>query len=211
MNAAHEVFSVANDKELIKGCPEYDKKAKAQTLIALYSIIPGYWFTVAFIDIMGRFAIQLMGFFFMTMFMFAIAIPYHHRTVKENNIGFVVIYSLAFFFVNFGPNDTTFVMPAEIFLARLRPTCHGISAATRKAGAIVGALDPKKTDAGYPTGIDVKNSLIMLGCINFLGMLFTFCVPKPKGKSLEELSGENEDDSGMLSEQQANSSRTGTV
>ncbi|KAI8003446.1 putative inorganic phosphate transporter 1-5 [Camellia lanceoleosa] len=71
--------------------------------------------------------------------------------------------------------------------------------------------DSKKTDAGYPAGIAVKNSLIVLGCINFLGMLFTFCVPEPKGKSLEELSGENEDDSGVPSEQQADSSRTGTV
>uniref|UniRef100_A0A7N0UEC7 Major facilitator superfamily (MFS) profile domain-containing protein n=1 Tax=Kalanchoe fedtschenkoi TaxID=63787 RepID=A0A7N0UEC7_KALFE len=29
--------------------------------------------------------------------------------------------------------------------------------------------------------------------INFLGMLFTFCVPEPNGKSLEELSGETEE------------------
>ncbi|KAF3565232.1 hypothetical protein DY000_02012588 [Brassica cretica] len=69
------------------------------------------------------------------------------------------------------------------------------------AGAIVGAFgflyaaqpqDKTKTDAGYPPGIGVKNSLIMLGVINFVGMLFTFLVPEPKGKSLEELSGEAE-------------------
>ncbi|KAI3951394.1 hypothetical protein MKW92_022985 [Papaver armeniacum] len=73
----------------------------------------------------------------------------------------------------------------------------------RKAGAIIGAFgflyaaqnqDPKKTDHGYPAGIGVKNSLIMLGVINFIGMLFTFLVPEPNGKSLEELSGENDGD-----------------
>lgn len=186
MNAVHEVFLVA----------------RAQTLIALCSTVPGYWFTVAFIDIIGRFAIQLMGFFFMTVFMFAIAIPYHHWTLHENRIGFIVMYSLTFFFANFGPNATTFVVPAEIFPARLRSTCHGISAAAGKAGAIVGAFgflyasqstDPKKTDAGYPTGIGVRYSLIVLGVVNFLGMVFTFLVPEPNGKSLEELSGENDD------------------
>lgn len=187
MNAVQEVYRIA----------------KAQTIIALCSTVPGYWFTVAFIDIIGRFAIQLMGFFFMTVFMFALAIPYDHWTEKSNRIGFIIIYSLTFFFANFGPNATTFVVPAEIFPARLRSTCHGISAAAGKAGAIIGAYgflyssqstDPKKTDAGYPTGIGVKNSLVVLGVVNFLGMVFTFLVPEPNGKSLEELSGENEED-----------------
>ncbi|GAA0142384.1 secondary carrier transporter [Lithospermum erythrorhizon] len=186
MNSIHEVFVIA----------------RAQTLIALCSTVPGYWFTVALIDIVGRFAIQLMGFFMMTVFMFAIAIPYNHWTHPDNRIGFVVMYSLTFFFANFGPNATTFVVPAEIFPARFRSTCHGISAASGKLGAIVGAFgflylaqnkDPSKTDAGYPAGIGVKNSLLLLGGINFLGMLFTFFVPESNGKSLEEMSRENEE------------------
>ncbi|KAJ8774316.1 hypothetical protein K2173_011119 [Erythroxylum novogranatense] len=171
MNAIHELYLVA----------------RAQTLIALCGTI--------------LFFIQLMGFFFMTVFMFALAIPYHHWTLRHNRIGFLIMYSLTFFFANFGPNATTFVVPAEIFPARLRSTCHGISAASGKAGAIVGAFgflyasqskDPKQTEAGYPPGIGVKNSLILLGCICFVGMLFTLLVPESKGKSLEELSGEND-------------------
>ncbi|KAJ1440409.1 MFS transporter superfamily [Sesbania bispinosa] len=183
MNAIHKVYKIS----------------KAQTLIALLSIVPGYRFTVAFIDYTGRFAIQFIGFFFMTVFMYALAIPYDYWTKKENRIGFVVMYSLTFFFANFGPNATTFVVPAEILPARLRFTCHGISAAAGKAGAIVGALgflhaaqskDPTKTDKGYPTGIGIKNSLIMLVVINFAGMLFTLLVPKyghlPSNKLLQE-------------------------
>lgn len=187
MNAIQEVFKIS----------------RAQTLIALCSTVPGYWFTVFFIDRIGRFAIQLMGFFFMSVFMFALAIPYHHWTQKENRIGFVVMYALTFFFANFGPNATTFVVPAEIFPARLRSTCHGISAASGKAGAIIGAFgflyaaqsqDKTKTDKGYPPGIGVKNSLIVLGVVNCLGILFTFLVPESNGKSLEEMSRENEGD-----------------
>ncbi|XP_074318965.1 putative inorganic phosphate transporter 1-3 [Silene latifolia] len=178
--------------------------ARAQTLIALCGTVPGYWFTVAFIDIIGRWIIQMMGFIMMTIFMFAIAFPYAHWQKKENRIGFIVMYGLTFFFANFGPNATTFIVPAEIFPARLRSTCHGISAATGKAGAIIGAFafvylsqdpDPLKREHGYPAGIGKKNSLIILGVINFIGMLFTFLVPEPNGLSLEEASGEVEEDS----------------
>ncbi|XP_044491730.1 inorganic phosphate transporter 1-4 [Mangifera indica] len=201
MNAIQEVFKIA----------------RAQTLIALLSTVPGYWFTVFFIDKMGRFAIQLMGFFFMTVFMFALAIPYDHWTHKDNRIGFVIMYSLTFFFANFGPNATTFVVPAEIFPARLRSTCHGISAASGKLGAIVGAFgflylaqnkDKNKTDAGYPPGIGVRNSLIVLGVVNFFGCLFTLLVPESKGKSLEEMSGENEDVGAEEDQPAAHNNRT---
>ncbi|KAB2040014.1 hypothetical protein ES319_D02G050900v1 [Gossypium barbadense] len=176
MNAIEEVYKIA----------------RAQTLIALCSTVPGYWFTVALIHKIGRFKIQLMGFFFMTIFMFALAIPYHHWTLPNNRIRFVIMYSLTFFFANFGPNATTFVVPAEIFPARLRSTCHGISAASGKAGAMVGAF-------GFlyaADAIGVKKSLMILAFINFLGMLFTFLVPESKGKSLEEISGEADQEKG---------------
>ncbi|XP_010558853.1 PREDICTED: probable inorganic phosphate transporter 1-6 [Tarenaya hassleriana] len=174
MNAIEEVYKIA----------------RAQTLIALCSTVPGYWFTVAFIDRIGRFPIQIMGFFFMTVFMFALAIPYHHWTLPDNRIGFVVLYSFTFFFSNFGPNATTFIVPAEIFPARLRATCHGISAASGKAGAMVGSF-------GFTylvQAIGMKKTLSIMGGINLCGLLLSFLVPEPKGKSLEEISGEAEEE-----------------
>ncbi|GLT76918.1 hypothetical protein SLA2020_485520 [Shorea laevis] len=198
MNAIYEVYKIA----------------RAQTIIALCGTIPGYWFTVAFIDKMGRFKIQLMGFFFMTVFMFALAIPYNYWK-EHNHTGFVIIYALTFFFANFGPNATTFVVPAEIFPARLRSTCHGLSAATGKAGAIVGAFGilyasqgpDKSQNGGYPAGIGMKNTLIVLGCVNALGMFFTFFVPEAKGKSLEEITGEDETQNGDMEMPRAHPSR----
>uniref|UniRef100_R7W550 H(+)/Pi cotransporter n=1 Tax=Aegilops tauschii TaxID=37682 RepID=R7W550_AEGTA len=172
--------------------------ARAQALIALCGTVPGYWFTVAFIDIIGRFWIQLMGFTMMTIFMLAIAIPYDYLVKPGHHTGFVVLYGLTFFFANFGPNSTTFIVPAEIFPARLRSTCHGISAATGKAGAIIGAFgflyasqDQKKPETGYSRGIGMRNALFVLAGTNFLGLLFSLLVPESKGKSLEELSKEN--------------------
>ncbi|KAG6486624.1 probable inorganic phosphate transporter 1-8 [Zingiber officinale] len=185
MNALEEVYRIA----------------RAQTLIALCGTVPGYWFTVALIDVIGRFTIQILGFAMMTVFMLGLAIPYHHWTTPGNQIGFVVMYGFTFFFANFGPNSTTFIVPAEIFPARLRSTCHGISAATGKLGAIIGSFgflylaqnpNPAKADHGYPAGIGVRNSLFLLAGCNLLGLLCTFFVPESKGKSLEEISGENE-------------------
>ncbi|GJN20749.1 hypothetical protein PR202_gb08166 [Eleusine coracana subsp. coracana] len=172
MSALEEVFRIS----------------RAQTLIALCGTVPGYWFTVALIDVVGRFAIQLMGFFMMTVFMLGLAVPYHHWTTAGNHIGFVVMYGFTFFFANFGPNSTTFIVPAEIFPARLRSTCHGISAAAGKAGAIIGSFGFL-----YKGGIGVRNSLFVLAACNMLGFVLTFLVPESKGKSLEEVSGEAED------------------
>ncbi|KAF7050811.1 hypothetical protein CFC21_059125 [Triticum aestivum] len=189
MNALEEVFRIS----------------RAQTLIALCGTVPGYWFTVFLIDVIGRFWIQLVGFAMMTVFMLGLAVPYHHWTTPGNHVGFVVMYGLTFFFANFGPNATTFIVPAEIFPARLRSTCHGISAAAGKAGAIIGAFgflyaaqspDPAHVDAGYKPGIGVQKALYVLAACNLLGFLVTFLVPESKGKSLEEMSGEADAEEG---------------
>ena len=50
------------------------------------------------------------------------------------------MYALCFFFINFGPNSTTFIYPAELFPTSWKSTGHGLSAAAGKAGAIVGAF-----------------------------------------------------------------------
>jgi len=196
----------------MSGLQEVFKISRAQALIALCSTVPGYWFTVAFIDILGRWIIQLGGFFFMTLFMFILSLDYYnlrgqpcsYNTSKYcggNHIAFVVLYALTFFFANFGPNATTFIIPAELFPARLRTTCHGISAAAGKAGAIVGAFGflyaaqgrhAGEPDPGYNTGIGVKDALLVLACVNAAGFFFTFLLPETACRSLEELSGEFE-------------------
>ncbi|KAH9324151.1 hypothetical protein KI387_004329, partial [Taxus chinensis] len=189
---------------------EVHRIARAQCIIALWSTVPGYWFTVALVDRIGRVTIQLIGFFFMTVFMLALAIPCNHwRGTKcgdsfcgGNHTAFVALYALTFFFANFGPNSTTFIIPAELFPARVHSTCHGVSAAAGKAGAIVGTFGflyaaqsthISEVEHGYHKGIGVKNSLLVLGITNALGFIFTFLIPETMGRSLEDISGENND------------------
>lgn len=96
----------------------------------------------------------------------------------------MIMYSFTFFFANFGPNATTFLVPTEIFPVQLGLTCLGIYAAAGKAGSLVDAF-------GFVhavDGIGVKKTLITLGVTNFLGIVFIFLVPELKGHSPEDIS-----------------------
>ncbi|PAN10625.1 hypothetical protein PAHAL_2G106300 [Panicum hallii] len=174
--------------------------ARAHAIIALCGTLPGYWFTVALVDVVGRKAIQFLGFAMMTGFMLAIAALYDSLASPGRRVWLVAMYTFTFFFANFGPNSTTFIVPAEIFPAHLRATCHGISSAAGKAGAIVGTFGfmyaaqkadgSEAAETGYPSGIGVRASLFVLAASNVLGILFTCLLPEPKGRSLEEVSGD---------------------
>ncbi|KAL5989234.1 Low affinity inorganic phosphate transporter 4 [Asimina triloba] len=168
---------------------EVFQTSRAMFLIAMFGTFPGYWFTVAFIERLGRFKIQLVGFFMMSVFMLILGIKYDYLK-EENKILFAVIYGLTFFFANFGPNSTTFVLPAELFPTRLRSTCHALSAAAGKAGAMVGVFAVQAYTLDGSTR-KIKLAMIVLALTNMLGFLCTFLVTETKGRSLEEISGED--------------------
>ena len=168
-----------------------------QLIIALCGNVPGYYFTVFFIDRWGRKPIQIMGFVMLTLCFSALGFGWSWFKLPENSTYFVVVYSMAQFFFNFGPNSTTFIYPAEVFPTAVRSSAHGISAATGKLGAILAAqLFPIVVDLGG----EVKSNhfmgptLIILASLCFLGLLFTFLLPETMGRSLEELGGEAEEE-----------------
>ncbi|KAG6776710.1 hypothetical protein D5086_011759 [Populus alba] len=163
------------------------KVAFFQTMVAIAATIPGYWFTVYFIDRIGRKKIQMMGFLCMGMVYFAIGIPYHYWGTNENK-GFLVLYGLTFFFANFGPNTTTFIVPAELFPARFRSTCHGISGAMGKVGAFFGTLGFLWATKNNEPRIEATGiALVSLGGICLLGMALTYLFTREtNGRSLEE-------------------------
>ena len=103
--------------------------------------------------------------------------------MQEYPTAFIIIYIIAQFFINFGPNSTTFIVPGELFPTRFRSTCHGIAAATGKAGAIVAAqgFSVLKDTWGIP------NLLYIFFGFMCVGLLATLWIPETKGKTLEEL------------------------
>lgn len=178
MNALQEVFETS----------------RAMFVIALLGTFPGYWFTVFFIDKLGRFIIQLVGFFMMSIFMLIIGLKYDYLK-NDNKWMFAILYGLTFFFANFGPNSTTFVLPAELFPTRVRSTCHAISAASGKAGAMIGAFGIQTYTLNGATG-EIRKAMLILAATNIMGFFFTFLVSETKGRSLEEISGEDGGESG---------------
>jgi PHS family inorganic phosphate transporter-like MFS transporter len=184
--------------------------AELGAIIAACSTIPGYWFTVYFIDKIGRVKIQIMGFFFMAVIYLVAGIPYSYWSKHDQSKkGFMVLYGLVFFFCNFGPNTTTFIIPAELFPARFRSTCHGISGAAGKLGAIVGTVGfiwaTKNVDNGdgrnqiYPEVNRMRIAFLILGGVCIAGIFVTYFFTKETmGRSLEE--NEHEQDNNDESE-----------
>lgn len=167
---------------------EVFETSRAMFVVALLGTFPGYWFTVFFIEKIGRFLIQLVGFFMMSVFMLIIGLKYDD--LKNKAWLFGLLYGLTFFFANFGPNSTTFVLPAELFPTRVRSTCHALSAASGKLGAIIGAFGIQTYTLNGETK-KIKRAMMILAFTNMLGFCFTFLVPETKGRSLEEISGED--------------------
>lgn len=162
--------------------------SRAMFVVAMLGTFPGYWFIVFLIEKLGRWVIQLVGFLMMSICMLIIGLKYNH--LKEHG-QFGLLYGLTFFFEKFGPNSTTFVLPAELFPTRLRSSCHALSAASRKAGAMVGSFGVQCfTLTGNPNKI--KSAMLLLAFTNMLGFAFTFLVPETKGRTLEEISGEDD-------------------
>ncbi|CAL9008826.1 unnamed protein product [Prunus brigantina] len=172
----------------VNALQEMFETSRAMFVIAFFGTFPGYWFTVFFIEKLGRFKIQLMGFFMMSFFMLIIGIKYDYLTTHKYM--FATLYGLTFFFANFGPNSTTFVLPAELFPTRVRSTCHALSAAAGKAGAMVSAFGVQNYTTGKGTK-DIQKAMYFLAFTNILGFFFTFLVTETKGRSLEEISGED--------------------
>ncbi|CAL5028578.1 unnamed protein product [Urochloa decumbens] len=161
---------------------------KVHTTIAICGTLPGYFATVALVDRIGRVRIQILGFTMMSVSIICLAAPYdEHWTKPKNKYAFAVMYGMTIFFANFGPNTTTLIIPAEIFPARLRSTCHGIAGAFGKIGAIVGVFAFRYTEDHVP-----RTLFGLVGC-NIVGILFTLLLPETKGKSLEEIAGEIEE------------------
>ncbi|CAN6279256.1 unnamed protein product [Urochloa humidicola] len=160
----------------------------AMFLVALLGTLPGYLVAVATIDKIGRRLIQLIGFFMMAVFLLAMGVM-----PRENqyHVLFPLLYALNLFSASSGPNCTTFVLAAELFPARLRSTCHAISAASGKAGAITTAYAVQNLILRERTDT-MKKGLIILAITSFLGCFLTFLVPETMGRSLEEISGEDD-------------------
>jgi len=160
--------------------------ASFSTIISLMAI-PGYLCSCWFMDSIGRYRLQVGGFVAMICCYLLMATGLVLGAPAQLNLA---LFGLAFFFTNFGPNTTTFIIPSEIFPSSVRTTCHGFSAAMGKAGAVLGAyVFPVIKDTIW----GLHGVIYLCAGVAFLGLVCTIVfVPKDKqdGESTKDLQGE---------------------
>ena len=100
---------------------------------------------------------------------------------------FLAIFGLSYFFIEFGPNMTTFVLPSELYPVNMRTTGHGISAGIGKLGAFVGVFLVPILDKD----IGLRGMLLVASASAVAGFLVTLVLPEPAGRTLEDISGED--------------------
>jgi MFS transporter, PHS family, inorganic phosphate transporter len=155
-------------------------KIALQLAIFAVAAVPGYLLAIARLDRIGHKRLQWIGFAMMALcFLVIAAIPGMTTTVAP----FLLVYGVSYFFTEFGPNMTTFVMPSELFPVSLRATGHGISAGIGKLGAFIGVfLFPVLSDH-----LGLRGTLLLTAGVAVAGFALTMVLPEPAGRSLEDL------------------------
>ena len=154
------------------------KHTLLSSFIFLCFAVPGYFFAATYVDKIGRKILQVIGFAIMALCYLLIAgIP----SIRQILPLFVGLFGISFFFINFGPNATTFLIPSEIYPTHIRARAHGFSAAIGKAGAFVGAffLPLILKNMGLPF------TMVFVAIASLLGIFITNLVPEMKGVSLQ--------------------------
>jgi MFS transporter, PHS family, inorganic phosphate transporter len=142
--------------------------------------VPGYLMAVLFMDRIGHRRLQFLGFGVMAVAFFTLAA---FKGLTTTVIPFLLIFGLSYFFVEFGPNVTTFVLPSEVFPTSMRTTGHGIAAGVGKLGAFIGVFLVPQLDNRY----GLRGMLTVAGAAAVLGFALTRVLPEPARRNLEDM------------------------
>src|SRR6266545_2853038 len=155
-------------------------KIALQLAIFVVAAVPGYLLAIARLDKIGHRRLQLLGFAMMGLcFLIIAAVPGMTTMV----VPFLLVYGVSYFFTEFGPNMTTFVMPSELYPVTMRATGHGISAGVGKLGAFIGVfLFPL-----LQSSLGLRGTLLLTAGVSVLGFALTLVLPEPAGRSLEDM------------------------
>jgi len=109
------------------------------TLLGVVSL-PGVYLACFFIDAWGPKKMQLFGFSTLLLLFTLVSISLAQEVHSNGHkVLLFALYCGTFFFYNFGPNSTTFILPGQAFGASESPFFGGLSAASGKSGALIGS------------------------------------------------------------------------
>lgn len=156
-------------------------------VVFLVAAVPGYYIAAAFVDRIGRRPMQYLGFAIMgLLFLVIAALPLSalpHALLPL----FLILFGTSYFFAEFGPNTTTFIVPAEIYPTSARATGYGISSGVAKLGAAVGVF-VLPIILGGRSG--TRNAMLLFAGCAIAGALLTCLIPEGKEETLDKLSEE---------------------
>lgn len=152
--------------------------------ICLFAL-PGYLLSIFAVNPLGRWNIQLGGFIVVTILYFSMAIWYTELTHQSTAL--IIVYGMCYFFKNFGPNATTYIIPGEYYPSEVKGTLHGASAAAGKVGAGIAAN-------AFPYIVSawgVANMMYFCGSLALAGAIVTLIfVPRYHWTKLREQQAE---------------------
>ncbi len=156
-------------------------------LIFGVAAFPGYWLATFTIDRIGRKPIQMAGFLAMAIsFGLLGLLP---GIMSATAVGeFLALYGISYFFIEFGPNVTTFIYPPEVYPVSVRGLGAGASAAGGKIGAFLGTL----LNLAIIATVGEGGLFLLLALFSVAGLVLTMVLlPETKLRPLEESSMED--------------------
>jgi len=156
-----------------------------QLAIFVVAAVPGYLLAIARMDRIGHRKLQIIGFAMMAVCFAVISLV---PGLTAAVVPFLLVYGVSYFFTEFGPNVTTFVLAGEVYPVSVRATGHGISAGIGKLGAFIGVfLFPI-----LQKSLDLRVTLLLTAGVSLLGLLLTLVLPEPAQRNLDDISGQPE-------------------
>ncbi len=166
------ILSEVSPKATLEG------KMVLSLVLFLVFALPGYAVAVARIDRIGHRRLQWLGFTIMAASFGALAAVPRLTTLVAP---FIAIFGISYFFTEFGPNTTTFVLPSEVFPVEMRTTGHGVAAGIGKLGAFVGVFLVPRLEASF----GLRGMLVVAAAAGLAGLATTALLPEASRRALD--------------------------
>ena len=166
-----------------------DMASTAGTAVLDLFLPLGFLVAILLVDRVGRIPLQITGFLLMSVALTLLAVVDLLPGGAESHIVWVFVGFAVFnFFMNAGPNATTYALPVEVFPADMRAAGHGFAAACAKLGAALGVFL-------FPILLnDFGESALLFGLAgaSVIALLVTAVLRiETRGRALEEISAES--------------------
>eukprot|EP00051_Salpingoeca_urceolata_P016761 m.224672 g.224672 ORF g.224672 m.224672 type:complete len:497 (-) comp18772_c0_seq3:22-1512(-) len=138
-----------------------------QSIVVTALGVPAILLSIIVLKRRGARSLQIVGFIGMALSFLMLGIMFAATDSNQAHSAKFALFCLIMFCVQFGPAVGTFVLPTEAYPSDLQSTFHGLSAASAKVGAAVGAFSfpPISGAAGIAVVLFIQATLSLCGAL----------------------------------------------